>query len=419
MRKTYYALMLFFALTIGVVGCGGSKKTNQTNTKDSTSTSGKQSGESRESSSLGDQGDSGNNETSQKMSEVIQSYCDKFNEGKYLEVESLFAPEVSQYISMKNTKAAVIAKEVNRFLTKKSDIDYAADLDELKVNGKTATVPLNIKWSGYQTRVLTEVTFDDAYKITSLKETKVLKQKYTQKLQTSKKQVVKSYKKCDHKSKKNNCTYLLFDYMLVDSAPSKEVKNLINNKVISILTAMAGTESTDESMLQKEANNFVTGYAEARKDGIDNTAGAWYMNHQVIVKETGNIATVEYFMDGYGGGAHGVSAVKVVHFDMSTGKEVTLVEMLTDNYLPELKKIATKILRKQNDIPEGKSISEYGYDGMNDNEKFVFAKGYTFKGDRIEFLYGRYEVGPYVMVPPMLSIKYADIKHLIKMGLPH
>ena len=398
MKQNYYTLMLFFALTIGLASCGGSKKTNNSNTKDSTSSSSGQSG---------DQADSGNNEARQKMSEAIQTYCNKFNEGKYLEVEPLFAAEVSQYISMKNTKAATIAKEVNRFLTKKSGVDYFADFAEMKVNGKTVTVPLNITWSGYETRVLTEVSFDDAYKITSLKETKVLKQKYTKKLQTAKKQVVKAYENCDFKSTKGDCPYALFDYVLVSEAANNQVKEAINSKIYALMQLDAKSEAD----LQKNASEFVNGFAEAVKSG--SVMGTWYTNTTLTLKESKNFATVTCFSEAYAGGAHGNSSINIAHFDLNTGKELTLADMLIDNALPELRKIATTLFRKQNQIQEGKSIEASGY-AMNDNEKFRLAKGFTFKSDRIEFWYGRYEAGPYSMPPPMLSIKYADIKHLIK-----
>lgn len=421
MTKTYYAnplnryytFIVCFALIFGLASCGGGGKTDNNNNSTDTTKKAEESSTnstSSEGESSGEQG-GGKSEAYQKMSAVIQEYCDKFNQGSYREVKTLFAANVKQYITMKNTKPDAIAKSVNQFLTKKKFVDYFAEMDALKVEGKTANVPLNIKWTGYETRVLTEFEFDDAYKIVSLKEAKILKQKYTKKLQLAKKQIVKTYKNCNHKKKKDDCPRMVFDYVLVSQATNAKAKDAINQEILSLMKSTVSASSADEAAITKAAEDFIKSFDEAVKDG--SAMGSWYTELEVEVTEVKDIASIVCTSHGYGGGAHGFSSIFISHFDTNTGKKIELDDLFVEGYLPKLQKIATKIFRKLNEVPDGKTINEQGY-SIDDNEKLTLAKAFLIKGSEFEFLYGRYEAGPYSMFPPMLRIKYADIKHLIK-----
>lgn len=412
MSKQLNPFIMAFALLAILSSCGGGNKSNQT--KDSSSTNTSEQTESSGESGLSDEQVSrGNNEEEQKITEVIQTYCDYFNQASYKQIEVLFATNVQQYISMKNTKAATIATEAARFLTTKKNVDYFADFNELKVNGKTAIVPLNIQWSGYATRVLTEIKFNDAYKIVSFKEIKVLKQKYTNALKTSKKQIVEAYQNCDYKNKKGDCTYFLFDYMLVNQAPNEQIKQVINNQVMKSLMSSTGTniQTPTEADLRKAASDLVGSFDEAVKSHT--AAGAFYTNASASIKQIGNLVTINSFSEGYAGGAHGYSLIEITHYDLSTGKEIKLEDVLAPGYLPVLQKMGTQIVKKMHDIPADKTLKDIGYT-IGDNADFKLSQNYLFKGDHIEFRYNRYEAGPYALIPPWFTVKYADIKRFIK-----
>jgi len=406
MKKTYRIFVLAFVLMATLASCGGGKKANSGNGKDSASgnTSGSSEAEgSSESLQSGDQSE-GSSVADPKMAEVIQTYCDNFSSFKYKDIQPLFANDVKQYIGMKNTTGAAIAKEANRFLSSKRFVSYSPDLDELQVNGKTATVPINIEWAGYQTRVSTQIEFNDAYKIVSFKEVKVLSQKYDN-LKTSRKKIVETYQGCDHTNKKQGCTHFLADYQVVESAPNSAVKDSINTYIYKAIA----NGDPNEANVREFAKNFVKSFDEMRKSG---SAMSEFVNDTYgSIRNMGKYAIVQVSSSGYSGGAHGYDEISVANFDMNTGKKLKLTDLITSE--AALKKIATKIFRKLNQIPDNKTINEYGY-SIDDNEKLVFAQSFALKKNQIEFYYGRYEAGPYVMPPPMLNIKYSEMKDLIK-----
>ncbi|HAS42838.1 MAG TPA: hypothetical protein DCS93_20325 [Microscillaceae bacterium] len=405
MKTTYRIFALAFVLMVTLASCGG-KKANSGNNKDSSSstTSGSNEAEgSSESLQSGDQSE-GSSVGDPKIAEVIQTYCDHFSSFKYKDVQSLFANDVKQYIGLKNTTGAAIAKEANRFLSSKRFVSYSPDLDELQVKGKTATVPINIEWAGYETRVSTQIEFNDAYKIVSFKEVKVLSQKYDN-LKTSRKKIVETYQGCDHTNKKQGCTYYLADYQIVETAPNNAIKEAINRYVYKAL------DVTEPSVagVRQAAKSFIGSFDEIRKSG---SAMSDFMNDSYgTIRNMGKYVIVNVANSGYSGGAHGYDAISVANFDINTGKKLALTDLITSE--AALKKIATKIFRKLNQIPDDKTINQYGY-SIDDNEKLVFAQSFALKKNQIEFYYGRYEAGPYVMPPPMLNIKYSEIKDLIK-----
>lgn len=406
MKKTYSIFALVFVLMATLASCGGGGKTKTGEGKDSSAKAKNGSEGSSESlSSSGDQSEGNSSSADPQITNVIQTYCNNLSTFKALEIKSLFANNVKQYIGMKNTTGEALAKEASRFLSSKRFVAYEADLDELKVNGKTATVPINIEWTGYRVRVLTEIEFDDNYKIVSLKETKKLGPKYDN-LKLANKKVVETYKGCQPDNKKEGCTYYRVNIQVVESASNPSVKDAINNHIYK---AIAGTNPS-WAEVQKSAKDFVKGFDDMIKGG-STPMGDFYQDVNGSIRNMGKYATVNVFTEGYAGGAHGSSSVSVVNFDTNTGKVLTLADLITSE--DELKKVATKVFRKLNQIPDDKSINQYGY-SIDDNEKFVFAKSFALKGNHIEFYYGRYEAGPYSMPPPMLTLKYDEIKDLIK-----
>ena len=406
MKRTYSIFIVTFVLMATLASCGGGgNKTKTGEGKDSTATANSEGEGSSESlNSSGDQSDGSSNATDPKIAEVIQAYSYNLSNFKAAEIQSLFADNVTQYIRMKNTTGEALAKEAVRFLSTKKLVAYTPDMDELKVNGKTATVPMNIEWAGYQARVLTEIEFDDNYKIVSLKETKKLSPKYDN-LKLTKTTIIETYQGCDHKNKKEGCTYYLADLQLVANASNTSVKDAINNYIFKSVSTTAPTEPG----IVKEAKDFIKSFDAMRKSG--SVMSDFYQDTYSTIRNMGKYATVSVTSEGFAGGAHGYSSIFVTNIDNQTGQQLKLADLLTSE--DALKPIATKIFRKLNRIPDDKTINQYGYT-IDDNEKFVFAKSFALKNDRIEFYYGRYEAGPYSMGPPMLSIKYDEIKDLIK-----
>ena len=80
-----------------------------------------------------------------RMAATIVGYCSMLNQGKYKQIARFFAPEVTQWITLRNLIPQTIAKEAERFLKTKKNVKYSANTDEIQVEGNTAKVQIKMQ----------------------------------------------------------------------------------------------------------------------------------------------------------------------------------------------------------------------------------------------------------------------------------
>jgi hypothetical protein len=105
------------------------------------------------------------------------------------------------------------------------------------------------------------------------------------------------------------------------------------------------------------------------------------------------------------GGAHSNSATRAFVFDLNTGNPVTL----DDLFVPDFNDILTDILNRH----VSESLSEEDMEAMY--EPTLSPTGnYILTSDSITFIYNPYEIGPYSIGTPSVSV---PIKELKKAGI--
>ncbi len=133
---------------------------------------------------------------------------------------------------------------------------------------------------------------------------------------------------------------------------------------------------------------------------------------EVVLNESG-LLCLRLFHTEYTGGAHGNHVASHVTFDLSSGDELTLDDMLKPGALDELTKLAEAALRSEHGLKPEDSLAEKGplFEDtfeLNDNW-FLTAEGLGFSFDP-------YEIGPYAagFIEPL--IPFDQLKPLIKKG---
>lgn len=110
----------------------------------------------------------------------------------------------------------------------------------------------------------------------------------------------------------------------------------------------------------------------------------------------------------YLGGAHGLPTLAYYVFDMNNKKPLELDDVVISGKKSILEKLAyeayIKYLLDQDINP----------DDMAETWEFYLTDNFSFNKDGITFLYQPYAIGPYVMGMPELTIKYQDLKGVIK-----
>lgn len=122
------------------------------------------------------------------------------------------------------------------------------------------------------------------------------------------------------------------------------------------------------------------------------------------------LATVVLNTSSYLGGAHGSSAQNYFNFDLKTQKQVSLNDVIEPNKNAELKKLAHEAFKTWvMDAKLADNVAEY-----EQAWKFKLTDNYYLAKQGLILQYGEYEIGPYVVGLPRLTIPYSQLKGVLK-----
>lgn len=127
-----------------------------------------------------------------ELSASLRDFYDVYNKQEFDRLAEFLAPQVRQYISLRNTTPAAIIADAKKFFADKSNIYYGLHLDSGDYKSRFETVGdnsvveylLNMTWdtakakqksSHYEVQVVVEVTFDKNNKIISYLEKQIIK----------------------------------------------------------------------------------------------------------------------------------------------------------------------------------------------------------------------------------------------------
>ena len=150
---------------------------------------------------------------------------------------------------------------------------------------------------------------------------------------------------------------------------------------------------------------------------LDQEIKALSSNHKisVMIKPTilnakGPLVTVVLNTSSYLGGAHGSSSQQYYNFDLEKQKLVKLDEVLAPNQLAALENQAHEAFKTW--VIESKlanDVSEY-----EQAWKFKLSDNYYLSQQGLILQYGEYEIGPYVVGLPRLTIPYDQLQTILK-----
>lgn len=170
-----------------------------------------------------------------------------------------------------------------------------------------------------------------------------------------------------------------------------------------------------------DANKLAKFYSEAYYDNLKylcdyNDSRTLQLEHNVgILKKYENKQVITYLVDSYGffGGAHGAASSHAFMLDKATGKQLGYIIDTTqvEGMQELLKQGLTRYLTQEGDTLESDVVEILSLEDNNiiplpDASPYFTAKGVTF-------VYGQYEIGPYVIGMPEFTISYKDIYYYL------
>ena len=121
-----------------------------------------------------------------------------------------------------------------------------------------------------------------------------------------------------------------------------------------------------------------------------------YNQNEVLIVE------IESYI--YAGGAHGMSSIQYLHFDMKSGKEFGIDEVFDPNAKENLKELLIK---------KCEEMKKDGSSMLFEDAKAEISDNFYFDKQNLNFVYNPYEIGPYAAGYITIPIPIENLKKLI------
>ena len=230
----------------------------------------------------------------------------------------------------------------------------------------------------------------------------------------------------------NNCPEMLLERLssnhpVVDAWVDQEIIKQ-TQQILSIVpkdtlvadTASLETTPASQANLQPSAAQALTAQIQPFVQSfllLDQELRQLNANHQIhisikprILNDQAPLATVVLNSSSYLGGAHGSSAQQYGNFDLTTGKQVRLDDLLLPQQKAQLEKAAYAVFQQWViDSKLAENVSEY-----EQAWKFYLSDNFYLSQQGLILQYAEYEIGPYVVGLPKLVISYEDLQGILK-----
>ena len=194
----------------------------------------------------------------------------------------------------------------------------------------------------------------------------------------------------------------------------KSVNDAITAKIFNLhyVDITAAVDSFVNVNASSYKNDMLPLYREDKLD-IDKKPIYEYVANIKTRTEDGREGVVTYFIDTYNfqGGAHGLNQLLTLNFDKTTGKTLTLEDVLVPGYKVKLNNLLQKALLKKANCKDIDELHDKGY--LFSMEMYP-SNNYVLGKEGITFIYNPYEIAPYALGRIELTISYDDMENLMK-----
>lgn len=220
----------------------------------------------------------------------------------------------------------------------------------------------------------------------------------------------KQSEECDS-LRDDNCAKIKIEFPQISSFENEIVKEKINKSIAELFSQdiLGGTESADFEILMK---GFIDEY-ESFTNEFPDAFQSWFMEKTGDVKlNKENIFSIDYLEYSYTGGAHPNTIVQFKNYNLSTGEEIKLDEIISSSMQSELTKIGEAEFRKLKELTTEADLGQAGF--WFENNEFYLNDNFLITDSSLVFYYNNYEITAYAFGPTEISIPFSKIKSLVE-----
>ncbi|RIV26750.1 DUF3298 domain-containing protein [Fibrisoma montanum] len=188
------------------------------------------------------------------------------------------------------------------------------------------------------------------------------------------------------------------------------LRDLAAKSITSWLDSATVAQHPDaQTDLNKAATLLAASYDSMAND-IGALGGCWELQTKGdTLHANSKILSVKLSAYAYTGGAHPNSSTSLYTFDRTTGKPLSLTDLVTDT--TALLGIVEKAFRKHQDLLPQYNLEERGY-FLRDG-KFFLPANVALARDGLLFYYNPYEIAAYAVGPIEVTVPYSQLQTVL------
>ncbi len=196
-------------------------------------------------------------------------------------------------------------------------------------------------------------------------------------------------------------------------AAAEKINEFINSHILNYdhPKSIKKQFADHSSFLDDFVNRYKKASEEAQK--VEGQMPMWDNHHQIILDYNNhNIVVLEFVESVFEGGAYANDKVNFVNFDLGTGERIQLKELLKEDFMPQLTKVAEDVFRNKYGF---KDIEDFSKEGINFKEnKFTLNDNYALSKGGITFRFNEQEIAAHSMGAFEIFIPYSKIQDIVK-----
>jgi len=224
------------------------------------------------------------------------------------------------------------------------------------------------------------------------------------------------FEKIDNNCKEKDCTSFSSEYIEFKDNPYRALTDSVNKYIRILFFGVDSLKKTFNSSPNAFADSFLKQYAEFKKADTEYSI-TWFINSkQNVTYNKNGVFSFSVFTDDFLGGAHGSASETLFNFDVKSGKQITLNDIIINNDNGELMRLGEKYFRIAQGLNDQINLEDAGYFTITVDEKdegiFKLTDNFAFTPQGLYFSYAQYQIGPYAIGMPSFTIPYSQLKNI-------
>jgi hypothetical protein len=219
----------------------------------------------------------------------------------------------------------------------------------------------------------------------------------------------------EKQDEKGGSSSLDIEILYPTKVPENLPVSLLKKLQDSVIVTQLGAEFLGQDNMESKLKRFHEGYFAGTVQYSDPDFPLNYADKRSmsVIFNQSSILTLGYSGYSYSGGAHGTYGTLYQIWDLEKQKILHAKDIFTSPQNPALRGVLVRQLRKDLALGKEQSLGEYGF-FLDKDEDLPLPDNMAATGTGILFLYGLYEIAPYVMGTTEIFIPYSDLKPFMR-----